>query len=151
MAKKKPPATIHDDVLGEVRFACHVSPKLDNYTAETKVARRSVEFDLYTDDKLDIMPRIELAKQIVKNYADIAKDARAFFTKKVLPLYNSTWRRPSAPKGTALLFDKIKLFQIILSDSGITFVYDPGKMFEDHLLWLTADQKLRFVDFDIPG
>jgi hypothetical protein len=151
MAKKKPPAPIQDKVLGEVCFSCQLSPKLHEYTATAKVARRSVEFVLYTDDKLDIMPRIELAKQIIKNYADIAKGARAFFTKKVLPLYNSEWRLPRAPKGTALLFDKMKLFQIILSDSGITFDYDPGEMFGGHSLWLTADQKLRFVDFAIQG
>jgi hypothetical protein len=150
--KKKTPAAIHDDVLGKVSFASKLSPAGHHYTAEAKLARRSVEFHLYTDEKLDIMPAIQLAKDIVNNYAKISKDARAFFGKKVVPLYNSVWRDPKAPKGTAAMFDKVKLFEIDIDiNDGITLVYDPGNMFWGHILWLNADLNMRFLDFDTPG
>jgi formylglycine-generating enzyme required for sulfatase activity len=153
-ASKKPPkpTTIRDDVLGEVRFAERISPVLDRYSATVRIARRKVELDLYSDDKRDILPAIELAKHIVENSKKILADARKFFCKKVLPLYKSVWWQLDMPKASPSLFEKMSLSVIcITAGERVTFDYDTGDLFGGHGLWLRANQKLRFVDFDLPG
>jgi formylglycine-generating enzyme required for sulfatase activity len=150
--KTSKPATIRDAVLGEVRFARRVSPVLDRYSATVRIARKKVELDLYTDDKRDIMPAIGLAKKIVENSKKILANARKFFCKKVLPVYKKSWRQPDMPKASASLFETMSLSAIeVVAGENVTFDYDTGDLFGGHGLWLRADEKLRFVDFDLPG
>jgi hypothetical protein len=152
VAGKKTPEVIRDDVLGELRFVNRLSPTLDSYSATVKIQGHEVDFDLYSDVKLDISPALNRAKYIVTNFLKVSAAARKFFQKEVLPLYNKVWREQDKPKATAARFDEMPLSCVmILADGQSTFDYDPGELFQEHSLWLFANENLEFEDFDLPG
>lgn len=149
--------TIHDSELGSLEE----DPKLPGtLVTNLSVGGHSVTLHLVPDDG-EIEECVQLAKALVKSFAEVEIKARRVAGEKLLGRYNENWRMFSRinkggqwedvtnPELTLGAFaDRLHLQAIEVSPATIEFCFGDDNLFAGHAIFVTSFDGLGFTDAD---
>jgi len=152
-SRDESPAPIEHEVLGLIRFRCHLNPTCDEYEGTTEIDGAEVELNLYSDEDLNITGTVTRTQELVRDHGAMSKRIAKYVADNVMPQYMNGWHQSGTRKPTRKEFMS-QLTMMVLTvhaDGKATYWFDPGELFGGHILQLFMDSKSVITDHDTPG
>jgi hypothetical protein len=142
-------ADFHDGTFGFISY----NEELDYYKGEIKIKDSPIILYLEADDRDDLAPALDRAKQLLPEFDKYSESAKEYAAKELLNLKNESWIDEDETSLNAEEFKSLMTLESVVFNGAreVTFYHDDGDLFWGHTIEVRMNESDQFYQAGIAG